>query len=86
MMYEQIITLASLFAVHSGRSEATISNLCVGHARLFSRLRNGHGCTVRTADQALQWFSDNWPSDLEWPRSVPRPPKSSAARPLKGAA
>jgi hypothetical protein len=71
-----LLCLAHLLATHTNRSEATLSNLAVGHARLFKRIASGAGCTVRTAERTLQWFSDNWPADLEWPRSIPRPPKS----------
>lgn len=34
------------------------------------------GCTVRTFDRVLTWFNQHWPGDLEWPRDIPRPPKS----------
>ncbi|MBK5945957.1 hypothetical protein CCR83_05685 [Rhodobacter veldkampii DSM 11550] len=36
----------------------------------------GASCTLRKAAAVVQWFSDRWPSDLEWPRDIPRPPKS----------
>lgn len=79
MLYEHIITLAESFARHIDRKEATISNRIVGHARLFKRLRDGGGCTVETALIAVQWFSDNWPTDLEWPRDIDRPKRSKEA-------
>ena len=71
-----LLALSRQLAKHTNRSEATISNLAVGHARLFSRIASGAGCTVRTAERAMQWFSDNWPADLEWPRAIPRPPRT----------
>ena len=46
-------------------------------AEFFSSL-----LTTRRAARAIQWFSDNWPSDLEWPAEIPRPepqePKEAA--------
>ena len=76
---EELLVLSGAFAEHIVRSEATLSNRIVGHARLFSRLRNGLGCNVETLEKAYAWFSGNWPSDLEWPRHIPRPPKSKEA-------
>lgn len=68
-----LIALAETYGSHVRRSEATISNHIAGHARLFSRLRSGKGCTVKTYQRALHWFSSNWPCDLEWPADIPRP-------------
>lgn len=31
------------------------------------------GCTLRTYEKLVLWFSTNWPADLEWPEDVPRP-------------
>lgn len=73
MTETHLILLVERFAPHVGRSEATVSNQCVGHARLFLRLRNGCGMTTRTYHKAVLWFSENWPSDLEWPAGVERP-------------
>jgi len=76
MKYNDIITLAETLADFLGRSEATISNKCVGHARLFSRLRNGNGCNVNTFNLVVEWFADNWPEDLAWPKGITRPNQS----------
>jgi hypothetical protein len=79
MGYFHLIKLAEAMSAHLGRSEATLSNQAVGHARLFRRLRDGHGCAHHTALAAFQWFSDNWPADLEWPRGIDRPTKTKGA-------
>jgi len=77
MHYSDLITLAETLGSFLGKSEATISNYCAGHARFFSRLRDGKGCTVATFHAVSQWFSDQWPEDLEWPAEIPRPRPSS---------
>lgn len=81
MEQTNLIKLAELMARHISRSEATVSTWCVGHARLFKRLRENQGCTIKTANRALHWFHTNWPEDLEWPSDIPRPkkPKKEAA-------
>lgn len=71
-----LTTLASILAAHVGRSDVTVAKWCGLHTRLFSRLRRGLGCRVDTYNAALAAFSDLWPRDLEWPRDIPRPPKS----------
>lgn len=76
---QQILRLADDYRRHSNLADATISNKIVRHARLIKRLRAGDGCTLATAMRAGQWFSDNWPADLEWPRGIPRPLKSKEA-------
>jgi hypothetical protein len=73
MISKQLTQLAETLSAHSGRSEATISNKAAGNATLFERLRTGKGCNIRTAQKVLDWFSDNWPVDLQWPADVPRP-------------
>lgn len=71
-----LVRLASHYCQHISRSEATVSEKIAGHARLFSRLRDGKGCNVQTFNNAMAWFAKNWPADLEWPSDVPRPARA----------
>lgn len=73
MEANHLINLAGTLSRHIGRAEATISNKVAGNATLFDRLRKGHGCTLKTAKNAVIWFDENWPEDLEWPSDIPRP-------------
>jgi len=73
MNSDDLITLVKAYAAFHNLSEATISNKLCSHARLFARLREGKGCTLKTAMTALNWFSNHWPADLEWPSDIPRP-------------
>jgi hypothetical protein len=82
MKLEYLLTLATAYCRHVDRSEATVSNQITTHARLFKRLRAGHGCNVTTYNTAIIWFSSNWPADLEWPEGIERPTLSKR----KGAA
>ena len=81
MKYETLIQLAEVLAAFINRSEATLSNRIVGHARFFSRLRKGDGCSVTSFNVVLEWFNENWPEDLEWPKEITRPtsPKKKVA-------
>lgn len=73
---------AETFAAHVGRSEVTIAKWCGVHTRLFRRLRAGEGCRVDTYNKALRSIAERWPSDLEWPRAVPRPETRAETRSL----
>ena len=46
----------------------------------FEAEKSGRGCTVKTAAATVQWFADNWPSDLEWPKGIARPAQSKPGR------
>ncbi len=39
----------------------------------FRRIEQGENFTVKTFDKVVQWFSDHWPSDANWPADIPRP-------------
>ena len=73
MEQNHLVILATELARHIDRSLMTIARRAGVHARLFERLEEGAGCNIRTFIQTMQWFADNWPEDLEWPRDVPRP-------------
>jgi hypothetical protein len=77
MSHEPLILLVDRFAPHVNRAEVTIGFWAGSHGRLFANLRKGKGCNVRTERMVIQWFSDNWPLDLEWPGAVPRPAKTA---------
>ncbi|NEX47639.1 hypothetical protein [Pseudotabrizicola algicola] len=74
--YQHLLDLSDAFAQHTNMSHWRVSFLARGDGQFFKRLREGKGCTVKTATAVLQWFSDNWPEDLTWPSDIPRPPKS----------
>lgn len=74
-----LIHLSDAYAAHHNISHWRVSFLARGDGCFFKRLREGGGCTLRTAAKVTQWFSDNWPADLQWPRDITRPPKTKDA-------
>ncbi|WP_035723502.1 hypothetical protein [Fodinicurvata fenggangensis] len=75
-----IIRLADTYCQHTGRSHARVATLAYDQGMFFDRLRKGRTCTIATYGKVVQWFSNNWPEDLEWPDDIPRPkPESEAA-------
>lgn len=73
-----LLTLAEAYAGHTGLSLSTISTYAANAGVFFKNISSGAGCTVKTYDRVLTWFDRNWPTDLDWPQSVPRPAPSTA--------
>ena len=84
MLHYNVVKLIELFANSRHRSPHTIGRLAAGSGDFYIRLKRGHDITTRRADRFAQWLSDHWPSDLDWPAEIPRPPRSAEAK--KGAA
>ena len=72
--------LASSYSAHTGLKLATIGTYAADDGKFFRQLEEGAGCTLKKAARLVQWFSDNWPADLEWPADVPRPAPSAQQR------
>ena len=68
-----LVTLCDHYCQATGRSESRVADVIAMNPYLFQRLRANKGCTVRTYSQAIQWFSDHWPADAEWPAQILRP-------------
>lgn len=73
---KHLSTLAGIYARHIDRSLFTVAARVGVHNKAFVHQRDGLGCHVDTYRRAMDWFSTNWPADLEWPPQVPRPAKS----------
>lgn len=73
---QALLALADAMAAHDGVSFQALSGRALGKGGFFARLGRGGDCETATAERVLTWFDANWPSDLEWPRHIPRPPKA----------
>ncbi|MFZ5749878.1 MAG: hypothetical protein ACOY5U_02310 [Pseudomonadota bacterium] len=76
MNTDTLIELARAYGAHRGLTLSTVSTYAAADGKFFAQIGKGASCTIRKAERIAQWFSDNWPADLEWPRAIPRPPKS----------
>ena len=83
-----LLRLSDLLGQDAGPSRASISRQALGDNTFFTRVERGENFTIDTHDRVVQWCSDNWPVDIEWPDDVPRPekasPESSEAPPRRG--
>ena len=76
----QLIRLGQAYAAHVRLELSTVSTYAANDGKWLARLQGGASCTLRKAAAVFQWFSENWPVDLEWPADIPRPtPNKEAA-------
>lgn len=70
----QLVTLADLYAAAHKLSRTTVSSRVFDDARKMDAMADGGAdITLRRFNQALSWFSDNWPDGVQWPRHIARP-------------
>ena len=80
MLHQQVTRLIEIAAQASERSPNTIARYASGNGDFYARLKRGHDLTTRRAAKVIQWLSDHWPADLDWPDDIPRPrPQRDAA-------
>lgn len=72
-----LVRLAEAYAEHLQLTLSTVSTYARSDGKFFGRLKAGAGCTLKTASTVVQWFSDNWPEDLAWPKDIARPSRGT---------
>jgi hypothetical protein len=82
---DKLVTLARAYASVKGRGDGLalsgISTKIFNDGKTLDRIANGGDLVTGNYERALQWFSDNWPDELDWPASIARPsasPKEAA--------
>ena len=73
MYCEAVICLIHRLAEATGRSPRTVSTYAAGSGDFCDRLERGADLTTRRGARVVQWLSDHWPDDLDWPADIPRP-------------
>lgn len=58
--------------------ERTVSSRVFGDGKKLSALRSGSDITLTRFNDALRWFSANWPEKAKWPAAVARPVSEAA--------
>ncbi len=77
---ENLMTLGRLYSANKKQSLRTLATKAANGGAFFDRLAKGKTITVRKYYNLIQWFSDNWPADLDWPKDIERPePRKEAA-------
>lgn len=69
-----LLSCAETFAKAKGIGLPTLARRAAGDWRFFDRLHaDDKTFTIRKYDEVVQWFSDNWPANTDWPAGFDRP-------------
>lgn len=74
---DSLLRLVGAYCEATGLAEATVSDRVLNDGKRIKAIRAGKDIGSRRLEEAIQWFSDNWPVSAEWPVDIARP----AARP-----
>lgn len=69
----RFISVIDAYIAFLGLSDATASTRILNDGKRLTLIRNGAQITVRRANKALAWLSENWPDGAVWPENVNRP-------------
>lgn len=73
LLVRQLLETIDAFLAASDTAEKTLSFRMFGDSKTIGLLRSGSDITTARLENALNWLSENWPSDAAWPRDVKRP-------------
>ena len=74
ILTEQLITVAQAYCKARNLSLARVSTLVFNEGKKLTAIASGSvDLGTRRFENAMRWFSSNWPSGCDWPRDVPRP-------------
>lgn len=79
---QQLLTVADSFVAHTGRARSTLSNRIFTDGGRLDGIAAGKDLKTRSFERAMEWFSTNWPRDLDWPDGIDRP-AAEPTRPLR---
>lgn len=76
---DQLLTVARLYSSAREISLARLATLIFNDGKKFDLIEAGKDLGTKSHDKAMQWFSDRWPDDADWPEGVTRPTRAEAA-------
>lgn len=68
-----LLILARSYADFLGKPLSTVSSRVFDDGKKLDAIAAGADLYSGRLNRAIQWFSDNWPADLDWPEGVMRP-------------
>ncbi len=74
-----LLRVANAYQAATGLDQSTVSWRALGDVRKLSALADGKDIQVTRYERAMGWFSENWPSDTEWPTGITRPALAEVA-------
>lgn len=71
---EHLVTLIDRYAAARNLSPSRVTTLVFNSGGMYQRLVDRREITIGRAENALRWFSANWPDGVAWPEGIARPP------------
>lgn len=68
-----LLSVADAFQKASPVSDTTLSFRVFKDSKKLGALRAGSDITTGRFNDAMAWFSENWPEQGVWPETIPRP-------------
>lgn len=68
-----LLMLADEFERVTRLSDTTLSSRMFKDSKKLAALRSGSDITTVRFNDAVMWFSENWPEGAEWPSGMARP-------------
>lgn len=71
---QQLVVVSDVYASALGVSRARVSTIVLNRGATLGAIATGKAdVTTSTFEAAMIWFSQNWPTDVDWPMGVHRP-------------
>ncbi|PRD42472.1 hypothetical protein C5748_16255 [Phyllobacterium phragmitis] len=82
-MRSHLVRVSDCYREAAGLSRSRVSTIVLNRGSTLDRIAAGQAdVTTTTFENAMLWFSVNWPDGMEWPKGVHRPvvcvPKEAA--------
>ena len=71
---DQISRVARAYCEARGLSLSRVSTIVFNDGKKLGAIEDGADLNTIKFEQAMAWFSVNWPDGAVWPEDVPRPP------------
>ncbi len=70
---DQLIAVANAYSEATGTSLSTLSTKLFNGGGRLTAIAAGGDLNTRNFENAMRWFSENWPDGSPWPAGVGRP-------------
>jgi hypothetical protein len=70
---QHVLDLIETYGEANKISGSRVTTIAMGSGNVYRTLKEGGNITLNRVEDAVRWFSTNWPADLAWPADVPRP-------------
>lgn len=74
-----LLSVADAFQQALPVSDTTLSFRVFRDSKKLGALRAGSDITTGRFNDAMAWFSENWPEHAVWPETIPRPAQVAPA-------